>query len=66
MLRPVVLSNDNVVEVLRKEAQRHMTLAQAYDRAADALEGKRSAPATVQPTQPKPRPLPTATGGGYY
>ena len=64
MIRPVVLSNENVIEVLRKEAQRHMTLAQAYDRAADMMEGKKPAP-VVQPTQ-KPRPLPTATGGGYY
>ena len=64
MIRPVVLSNENAIEVLRKEALRHETLAQAFDRAADLLEGK--TPAQVSPTAPKPRPLPTATGGGYY
>lgn len=63
MIRPVVLSNDQAVEVLRKEALRHETLAQAFDRAADLLEGK--PPAPTQPA-PKPRPLPQATGGGYY
>lgn len=63
MIRPVILSNENAIEVLRKEALRHATLAQAFDRAADLLEGK--PPAPTQPA-PKPRSLPTATGGGYY